>query len=155
MSFEATLRSEKIRHLAVAAVARVERDASLREAVGILRNNRLGCVLVCEGEQLVGILTERDLVKKVFVSKVDWNAIVEKFMTPKPMTLSLDDSLADTMQMMDAGGFRNVPVLDDRGRLAGVVSVRHIIDYLAEHFPAEVLNLPPRLHQTMEAPDGA
>ena len=155
MSFEEAMKSEKIRHLGVAPVARVERDASLREAMGIMRNNRLGCVLVCQGERLAGILTERDLVKKVFGESVDLNAPVEKFMTANPRTLPLDASVADAMRLMEAGGFRSVPLVDDRGRLAGVVAVRHLIDYLAEHFPAEVLNLPPRLHQTMEAPEGA
>lgn len=154
-SFEETLKREKIRHLSVAPVVRVERDASLREAMGILRNNRLGCVLVCEGKQLVGILTERDLVRKVFGQQGDLNAPVERFMTPDPKTLPLDASVADAMRLMDAGGFRSVPVVDEGGRLAGVLAVRHLIDYLAEHFPAEVLNLPPRLHQTMEAPEGA
>ncbi len=153
--FKEVLESEKLRHVSVAPVARVERGSSLREAMGIMRNNRLGCVLICEGERLVGILTERDLVQKVFGHEIDLNSPVEALMTADPKTLTLDDSVAEALRLMDSGGFRTVPLLDERGRLAGVIAVRHLIDYLAESFPAEVLNLPPRLHQTMGAPDGA
>jgi CBS domain-containing protein len=42
--------------------------------------------------------------------------------------------------MMSVGGFRHVPIVDERGRPAGVVSVRDVVDLLVEAFPAEILN---------------
>ena len=56
---------------------------------------------------------------------------------------------------MQTGRYRNVPVVDDAGRLVGVVRQQDILKYLAESFPEELLNLPPRPHQRMEEPEGA
>jgi CBS-domain-containing membrane protein len=56
---------------------------------------------------------------------------------------------------MQTGRHRNVPVVDDDGRLVGVVRQADIIKYLAESFPEELLNLPPRTNQRMKEPEGA
>jgi CBS domain-containing protein len=56
---------------------------------------------------------------------------------------------------MQTGRYRNVPLVDDDGRLVGVVRQNDIIRYLAESFPEELLNLPPRPHQAMKEPEGA
>ena len=55
---------------------------------------------------------------------------------------------------MQTGRFRNVPLVDDEGRLVGVVRQVDILKFLAESFPEELLNLPPRPHQRMEQPEG-
>jgi CBS-domain-containing membrane protein len=56
---------------------------------------------------------------------------------------------------MQTGRYRNVPVVDSSGHLVGVVRQVDIIKYLAESFPEELLNLPPRPHQRMKEPEGA
>jgi CBS-domain-containing membrane protein len=55
---------------------------------------------------------------------------------------------------MKTGRYRNLPLLDDDDVLIGVVRPQDILKYLAESFPEELLNLPPRPHQTMEKPEG-
>ena len=55
---------------------------------------------------------------------------------------------------MQSGRFRNVPVIDDERHLVGVVRQVDIIRFLAEAFPEELLNLPPRPHQRMEQAEG-
>jgi CBS-domain-containing membrane protein len=55
---------------------------------------------------------------------------------------------------MQTGRYRNVPIVDEGGRLVGVVRQVDIIKYLAESFPEELLNLPPRPHQKMRQPEG-
>ena len=76
-------------------------------------------------------------------------------MTPHPTTLHPDDSVADAVQLMDRGGYRDVPLVDEEGRLLGRLAVSNLIDFLAENFPQEVLSLPPRPDQTFPEPDGA
>jgi CBS domain-containing protein len=56
---------------------------------------------------------------------------------------------------METGRFRNVPIVDDEGLVAGIVRPQDVLRYLAEAFPEEVLNLPPRPHQRMKEPEGA
>ena len=76
-------------------------------------------------------------------------------MTSQPRTLDLEQTIRDAIVLMQTGRYRNVPIVDDSRHLVGVVRQADIIKYLAESFPEELLNLPPRLHQRMKQPEGA
>jgi CBS domain-containing protein len=108
--------------------------------------------------RLVGVLTERDifgrLVGEDVAGGVDLAAPVETYMTMDPRTLRLDQSVRDAIELMQSGRYRNVPVVDDERQLIGVVRQVDILKYLAESFPEELLNLPPRPHQRMEQAEG-
>jgi len=57
---------------------------------------------------------------------------------------------------MAKGGYRHLPVVDEGNRPVGMVSIRHIISYLVEHFPQEILTLPPKpIREAMQAREGA
>jgi len=155
MNVESILRHRKIRHLDLAPLVCVEADDSLAEVVAAMRSQHVGCVLVTENHQLSGIFTERDLVSKVIGSPVEYSRKVREFMTPHPATLHPEDSVADAIQKMVEGGYRDVPLVDEEGRLLGRLAVSNIVDFLAENFPQEVLSLPPRPHQNFTEPDGA
>ena len=102
--------------------------------------------------------TERDifarLVGEDVAAGVDLAAPVETYMTTDPRTLRLDQSVRDAIELMQSGRYRNVPVVDDARTLVGVVRQVDILKYLAESFPEELLNLPPRPHQRMEQAEG-
>jgi CBS-domain-containing membrane protein len=68
--------------------------------------------------------------------------------------LRLEQTVADAIELMQSGKFRNIPVIDDDRRLVGVVRQVDILKFLAESFPEELLNLPPRPHQRMEQAEG-
>ena len=89
-----------------------------------------------------------------FTQAGDLSQPVESLMTTEPRTLDLDQTIRDAIELMQTGRYRNVPIVDDRGRLVGVVRQVEIIKYLAESFPEELLNLPPRPHQKMRQPEG-
>jgi CBS domain-containing protein len=105
--------------------------------------------------RLAGILTERDIFGRIVGGSVDLREPVERLMTTEPRTLDLDDTIGDAIVLMQTGRYRNVPMIDPDGRLVGVVRQSDIIKYLAESFPEELLNLPPRPHQRMKEPEGA
>jgi CBS domain-containing protein len=112
-------------------------------------------VFVCDPDgRLAGVLTERDIFGRIVAGQVDLAQPVERLMTTDPRTLDLDDTIRDAIVLMQTGRYRNVPMVDRDGRLVGVVRQSDIINYLAESFPEELLNLPPRLHQRMKAPEG-
>ena len=94
------------------------------------------------------------LVGEDVASGVDLAAPVETYMTTDPRTLRLDQSVRDALELMQSGRYRNVPVVDDDRRLIGVVRQVDLLKYLAESFPEELLNLPPRPHQRMEQAEG-
>ena len=108
--------------------------------------------------RLVGVLTERDvfgrLVGPDVAPAVDLDATVESYMTTDPHTLRLSQTVRDALELMQSGRYRNVPVIDDDRRLVGVVRQVDILKFLAESFPEELLNLPPRPHQRMEQAEG-
>jgi CBS domain-containing protein len=155
MSIADKLSEVKIRRLPLRQPAMVERGASIREAVEAMKASRLGCALVCEQGKLVGLFTERDLLNKVIGESVNYSTPVEQVMTFGPAHLSLDDSVYSAMRMMREGDYRNVPLVDAEGSAAGVVTVRDLVSYFAEHFPKEALNLPPDHDQLMLSAEGA
>jgi CBS domain-containing protein len=116
--------------------------ATVGEVVGILREHRIGCVLVVDGTRLAGIVTERDLLLKLDLP-ADPAAPAAPVMTADPEVLSPDDPIAWALNKMSVGGFRHVPLVDAGGRPVGVVSVKDIVDYLVDCFPNEVLTVPP------------
>jgi CBS domain-containing protein len=122
----------------------VERNATLRSVIDRMNHERIGCVLVVENGRLVGVFTERDVLTRVIGTGVDINrTAVGDFMTPDPECLTLDDGIAYALNKMTVGGFRHVPLVDADGRPTGVVAMRHIVEFLVDLFPREILNLPP------------
>ena len=129
----------------------------LAECVRAIQRTGTGdSVFVCDaGGRLTGVLTERDIFGRIVAGRVDLAQPVEHLMTTEPRTLDLDDTIRDAIVLMQTGRYRNVPVVDEAGLLVGVVRQSDIIKYLAEAFPEELLNLPPRPHQKLKEPEGA
>jgi CBS domain-containing protein len=150
------LRNEKARVMAVTDPGSVRLGASLRDALSTMRAHHGDAVLVLDASgRLAGILTERDVLNRVLGKDVDESRPVDEFMTASPGTLHADATLIEAMRAMEQGHFRNVPLVDDSGTVVGLLRRQDLLEYVAEAFPQEILNLPPRPHQTMEEPEGA
>ncbi len=152
-----SLTDERLRVLSRRQPVTVAPGTSLADCVRAIQRTGTGdSVFVCESDgRLVGVLTERDIFARIVASTVDLSQPVESLMTREPRTLDLDQTIHDAIDLMQTGRYRNVPTVDDEGRLLGVVRQQDIIKYLAESFPEELLNLPPRPHQKMKEPEGA
>ena len=129
--------------------------ASLRSAIATMRQACSGCMLVCEGSILCGIFTERDLVKKVLAKEVPLDRPVSEFMTARPVTVRRSDTIGWVIRTMVEGHYRHLPVVDDQGQPNGIVSVKGIVQYLVDHVPLSVYNLPPRPGQVQQTREGA
>lgn len=128
----------------------VSRSTSLRQAIDRMAAERIGAVLVVDGDQLVGVFTERDVLTKVVDRPLDLERVpVERLMTKDPECLSPDEPMAYALNKMTVGGFRHVPLVDAAGRPAGLVSMRDIVEYIVDLFPRSVLNLPPSPEHTI------
>jgi signal-transduction protein with cAMP-binding, CBS, and nucleotidyltransferase domain len=106
-------------------VLSVEPGVLLVEAAGRMHERHVGAALVLEGEQLRGILTERDLLRAVASSTIEGET-VESWMTLHPETIEPSDTTGRAGTLMIHGGFRHLPVLED-GRVVGVVSIRDLM----------------------------
>jgi CBS domain-containing protein len=120
----------------------VGEGATLEEAVVAMREARVGCVLVVDEQgDLIGIFTERDLLLRL--ESADLTRNIRPYMTREPETLQPSDPIAFALNLMSVGGFRHVPLVDDRKRPVGVVSVKDVVNYLADVFSQNVFTVPP------------
>ncbi len=137
----------------------VRPGTSLADCIADIQRTGTGdSVFVIDGDgRLLGVLTERDIFGRLVggdVAEIDLSQSVETLMTTKPHHLHLDETVRDAIAQMQTGRYRNVPLLDDDDHLVGVIRPQDVLKYLAESFPEELLNLPPRPHQTMRRAEG-
>jgi CBS domain-containing protein len=95
----------------------------------------------------LGIFTERDVLSRVASAPETLDGPVDAVMTAEPITITPGASAASALWLMDDHHFRNLPVVDDEGRLLGDMTYGAIINYLAARYPVEVLNRPARPEQ--------
>ncbi len=114
-------------------------STTVSEAARLMKQRRVGAIMVVEDGKLAGVFTERDAVCRVLAEGRDVNTTpLAEVMTANPRTLRPDDSFALALQMMHEGKFRHVPVVDD-GRPVGMVSARDALGPELEAFVYELL----------------
>ena len=153
------LRRDKVTSLRLRDVCRVSPRDSVDQVVRKMVSCRTGFALVVEGEdgaaRLVGIFTERDFVNRIVAAGADVSMPVERVMTPGPKVVRTSGTVHAAVEMMEAAGFRHLPVVNESGQPVGVLSVKDVMRYLVEYFPARVYNLPPSPDQAQPAREGA
>ena len=102
----------------------VEPSAPIADVVRQMHEREVGAVLVVDGERLVGIFTERDVLHAAAVGRLEGK--VEDLMSHHPETIDVSDTTSHAAAMMIHGGFRHLPV-EDGGKLVGIVSIRDLI----------------------------
>ena len=108
------------------SVLSITPEASVHQAAVLMATHRIGALPVLRGTELIGIVTERDLVSRVVVPRLDPDrTTVAQVMTEKPKTITSDKAPCDALDLMHAHGFRHLPVLDGE-QLIAVLSMRDI-----------------------------
>ena len=127
----------------------VDANATVVSAVNAMNERHTGCVLVQENGRLVGIFTERDVLRKVVFRDGNPSWKVKAVMTPKPQTLGPNASVAFALNKMSVDGYRHIPIVDGEGKAVGVLSVKDIVNFVVEFFPESVYSLPPNPDEAM------
>ena len=158
---EKLLHNYLIRQCSLAPGIVVSESTPLQKVIATMQKEKVGCIVTssagnsCDERSIRGIFTERDLLERVVDEKVDWEAPISKFTTPSPVALHADEPLRKALYLMRKRNFRHIPIfLKENGKLCGVLSVRNVIRLFAEHFPVEVMNLPPKLHHYPDTAEG-
>ena len=100
---------------------------TIREAAAVLSSHNIGAAPVLSGEQLVGIFTERDILRKVVAAgRHPESVVVADVMTPNPQTISVESPLVYALSIMIERKFRHLPVVDESSRVVGMLSIRDI-----------------------------
>jgi CBS domain-containing protein len=139
---------DPVRVLNLSPVISIRSCSTIRQAVELMNQNRIGCLIVVnDRDELTGIFTERDILRKIVGKGLDFDReIVDKFMTPNPETLSEIDPIAFALNMMSAGGFRHIPITRNN-KVRFMLSIKDIVDEISRVHRKRVLNLPPDLRQ--------
>lgn len=132
-------------------------STSLAECLRAIQQTGVGdsVLVVDDAGRLLGVLTERDIFARLTVASTELVEPVQTMMTTDPRHLGLDSTVRDAIALMATGRYRNVPLVAADGTVVGIVRQQDILRYLAEAFPEELLNLPPRPHQRIKESEGA
>ena len=103
---------------------------SLKETAELMVAREVGAALVMEGDRLVGILTERDVLRAV-ASGIDEDTVVADWMTADPETMDPDESTQHAGVLMIHGGFRHLP-LTEGDQVVGMLSIRDLMRVVIE-----------------------
>ena len=143
MSLENDLQTEQVLHLDVRDFTEVTSGTSVKDTVELMRKNQHNCVLVTYEDKLIGIFTDRDLLRRVVDAPQTWDAPIDNVMSTAPITVDGDHPAYEALDLMDEKHFRNVPVVDKDGKVVGNLTHYAVVKYLADRFPESVYNLPP------------
>lgn len=121
--------------LSDSVVPAVSPEQAVSAAVDVMRELRCDCVVVVDGEAVVGIFTERDLLNRVAAVGGRPAAIrMAEVMTAAPETLRPRDCITYALNRMAVRGFRNLPIVDDDGKLTGLLTVRDVLAHVNDVF---------------------
>jgi CBS domain-containing protein len=109
----------------------VEPEATLGEAATMMGERHVGSVIVIEDERLVGILTERDIVRALSREHDAPGRPVVEWMSKDPTTTDPDTEVKEALRTMVDGGFRHLPVTAN-GKVVGMVSIRDVAGAMAD-----------------------
>jgi CBS domain-containing protein len=143
MDLARNLRIDSVSRLFPTPPHQIAPERPVSEAIELMRQKKVGCVVACTDGKLVGILTERDLMRRVIAVGRPLTTPVAECMTRDPVTVSSKESIRSAIDCMEKGSYRHLPVLDEKQRLVGILSVKRIVHYLVEHFPGTIYCLPP------------
>lgn len=116
----------QLREIMTTDVLDVEPAATLQAAAHEMKERKASSVVITEDGYLIGILTERDIVKAVADGIDTENVHVRDYMTSAPVAANPDTSVEEAAQIMLEHGFRHLPVVDGERELKGIVSIRDL-----------------------------
>ncbi len=123
----------------VSQVLTCSKETKVNDVIRSMNDKQVGSIIIVENKKPIGIFTERDVLKKVVGSiAVDIHTTpIEYLMTKNPVTITLQTSFAHIMGAMRLGKFRHLVIVDQKGNLEGIISIKdvlsRVIDVVNDH----------------------
>src|SRR5262245_10082853 len=121
MDLARNLKIDSVSRLQPTPPLQVGSKSTVADAVQLMQQKRVGCVLVCEATRVVGIFTDRDLMGRVLAARKPLTCLLSECMTPSPVVVHPKDPISAAIRRMEEGGYRHLPVVDEAGRPLGVL----------------------------------
>ena len=103
------------------------------EAANLMKENRIGAVLILDKETLVGIFTERDVVYRVTCEGLDPNqTLISKVMTKNVITMKTTETIEAAILLASTKNIRHLPVVDKANKLVGIIGMKDIMAEILE-----------------------
>ncbi|MBI3999889.1 MAG: CBS domain-containing protein [Candidatus Omnitrophica bacterium] len=153
-SLETVIRAKKISEIINPRLVQAPPELSVKDGIALMQKDKAGYIVVAKSKKAVGIFTETDVVQKILDRDVNWGNPISQYMTKDPFVLKPTDTVGTAIDLMGEHKFYHIPLVDDKGELVNVLSVRTLIRFLAEFYPQEVYNLPPHPDQIMKTQEG-
>src|ERR1700738_4997036 len=119
-------------------LTRAAPETTIAEAASLMAQRRVGSTLVCAWDKILGIFTERDILRAVSQDASAMHEPLEHWMTRRPRIVTPDSDLDEALRIMVEGNFRHLPVMEE-GRLVGMLFMRDISRVsLEQDQPAEL-----------------
>ena len=139
---------EVIAGKAIQDIVTISPDATVRELLALLAQHNIGAAVVSsDGSSVEGIVSERDVVRKLNSDPDVLDATVASIMTTSVHSVAPDDSLDDIRRLMTERRFRHVPVVAD-GSLTGIISIGDVVKAYIDQVEFEREQLESYVHQT-------
>lgn len=119
-------------------IATIAPSATLEEALTMMDELGVACLMITADQRLMGVLSERDVLNR-FTDGYDKNKSrpVSEFMTVEPSCVHETGHPAQALNLMAVGGFRHVPILNEDEQLVGVLGPRRVTKYIQKYFDAQ------------------
>ncbi len=154
-SVEEVLKETKIYQILRPKLVMALPTIPLQEALDLMHTEKSGYIIMADrNSKLVGMFTEREVLMNVLQKGVSLKDPVEKYMRKDVHPLKKSDTVGQAIDYMHDFSIRHIPLLDEYDQVNGILSIRTIVNFLAELFPTEVFNLPPRANQIHETAEG-
>jgi CBS domain-containing protein len=115
-------------------VVSVGKDATALLAAQLMNEHRIGAVVVLDRQRLVGMFTERDILRRIVAEQRDPAATrVEEVMTSEVVCCQLETSVEEARAVMMTRRIRHLPVVDDQGQMLGLISIGDLNAYQVAH----------------------
>ena len=126
----------KVKDIMTENVVYISVDKSVFEAVELMNSNQVGCLVIMNGEVPIGIVTERDIVRRFAAKKLPWETKISEIMSKSLITIDSDASVKEAAKVMSSNIIRRLPVLK-QNKLVGIVVASDFVRNLGKKSVSE------------------
>lgn len=158
MEFPELLRKNHVKMMIQKELNLLHEDDTLEQCVDSLNKNNVStAVVVDKSNNLLGLITETDILQLAAQGKYDGNLKVKDVAKKNAEEVFYEESISSVVKKMYKNGFRQMAILDqsDKTKIYGVVSRRDFVSHLIEYFPETVYNVIPGQKRSTESQEGA